>query len=64
MHQLFEQTDVTLHQMRHPPARLPAQVGVQLVYQLGFPQARAHLVPEDAPQVLKLHLLESVQYGM
>ena len=64
MYQFPEQADVPFHQMRHPPARLGAQVGVQLVYQLGLPQTGTELVPQDAPEVLQFQLLESVQYGM
>ena len=64
MDQIFQQTDVPLHQMGHPPARLSAQVGVQLIHQLGLPEPGTELAPQDVPEVLEFRLLEAVQNGM
>ena len=64
VHQFPKQADVPFHQMRHPSARFCTQVSVELVHQLGLPEAGAQVVSQDVSQVLKLHFLEAVQDGM
>ena len=64
VHQVPQEPDVTLHQMRHPPARLPTQVTVHLLHQLGLPQPRAQFLAQQTGQVLQLRLAKAIQNGM
>ena len=64
IHKVPQQADVPFHQMGHPPAGLCQEIAVQLLYQLGFPEAGRQFAPQQVPQVLQFHFLEIIQNAM